>query len=116
MDRSLCRCVSRRTGLHQAPAGSHRRRSPAGAGGFRGRGKRPAMSGMDEDDKGFLARWSQRKREAKQQDQEIPAAEADIRSGPAGESEAEPEFDLASLPKLDDLTATTDITAFLRKG
>ena len=28
----------------------------------------------------------------------------------------EPEFDLSSLPKLEDMTATTDITAFLRKG
>ena len=75
------------------------------------------MSGNDQnDDKGFLARWSQRKQEAKQTDREIPAAEADIPSGPVAGSEAEPAFDLSSLPKLDDLTGTTDITAFLRKG
>ena len=35
---------------------------------------------------------------------------------PAAEAEAPPEFDLSSLPMLDDLTPTTDITAFLRKG
>ena len=75
------------------------------------------MSGNDHiDDKGFLARWSQRKREAKQPDREIPAAEANPPLEPVTGSEAEPEFDLSSLPKLDDLTGTTDITAFLRKG
>jgi len=72
----------------------------------------------DEDpgdgDKGFLARWSQRKREAKQQDPE-PVATAEL-PGPVAEADAEPPFDLSSLPKLEDLTATTDITAFLGKG
>ena len=75
------------------------------------------MSGNDQnDDKGFLARWSQRKQEAKQTDREIPAAEADPPLESVTGSEAEPAFDLSSLPKLDDLTGTTDITAFLRKG
>ena len=75
------------------------------------------MSGNDQnDDKGFLARWSQRKREAKQPDREMPAAEASPPLESVTGSEAEPEFDLSSLPKLDDLTGTTDITAFLRKG
>ena len=32
------------------------------------------------------------------------------------EAEAAPEFDLSSLPKLEEMTATTDITGFLRKG
>jgi hypothetical protein len=56
------------------------------------------MSDQDhsDDGKSFLSRWSQRKQEA--------------------ESATEPEFDLSSLPKLEDLTETTDITAFLRKG
>ena len=45
-----------------------------------------------------------------------PAAEADGAPEPVAESAAEPEFDLSSLPKLEDLTETTDITAFLRKG
>jgi hypothetical protein len=76
------------------------------------------MSDQDhnDDDKSFLSRWSQRKREAKQPDRDAPAADADAPSAPVAESKAEPEFDLSSLPKLEDLTATTDITAFLRKG
>jgi hypothetical protein len=68
------------------------------------------------DNKSFLARWSQRKRDAKQPDRDAPAAEADVPSGSAAEIDTAPEFDLSSLPKLEDMTATTDITAFLRKG
>src|SRR5216684_2877115 len=67
-------------------------------------------------DKNFLARWSQRKREAKQPDRDAPTVNSDLPSGPVAESDAGPEFDLSSLPKLEDMTATTDITAFLRKG
>ena len=76
------------------------------------------MSGPDQDDQdtSFLARWSQRKQEARQPDREAPAAGTDATGGPVPESEAEPEFDLSSLPKLDELTSTTDITGFLRKG
>jgi hypothetical protein len=71
---------------------------------------------MSDDDKGFLSRWSQRKQEAKQPERDEPAAEADGAPGPVAENAAEPEFDLSSLPKLEDLTGTTDITVFLRKG
>ena len=83
------------------------------------------MSGQDQsDDKGFLARWSQRKQEAKEEikqpEREAPAADAEIAAGPATEAEAEkeavPEFDLSSLPSLEELTSETDITGFLRKG
>ncbi|ANW00997.1 DUF3306 domain-containing protein [Bradyrhizobium icense] len=80
------------------------------------------MSGQDEADreKGFLARWSQRKQEAKQTEpkQDTPAAETgDSPAPPPAQAEAvEPEFDLSTLPKLEELTETTDITAFLRKG
>jgi len=80
------------------------------------------MSGPDEADrdKGFLARWSQRKQEAKQPEpkRDAPAAEGVESSGspaPQGEDVA-PEFDLSTLPKLEELTGSTDITAFLRKG
>lgn len=69
--------------------------------------------GQTGDDKGFLARWSQRKHEAKQ-GSEAPAAEAGVPAEPV--AEAEPEFDLSSLPKLEEMTATTDITGFLRRG
>src|SRR5438046_3329664 len=68
------------------------------------------------DNKNFLARWSQRKHEAKQPDHDAPTADAGVPSGPVAESDVAQEFDLSSLPKLEDMTATTDITAFLRKG
>ncbi|MEA2896422.1 MAG: hypothetical protein QOJ84_2037 [Bradyrhizobium sp.] len=71
---------------------------------------------MSDDDKSFLSRWSQRKHVAKQPERDEPVAKADVPPTPVAESDAEPEFDLASLPKLEDLTETTDITAFLRKG
>ena len=79
------------------------------------------MSGPDEADrdKGFLARWSQRKQEAKQPEPAAPAAENVESSGPPAPQEGEdvtPEFDLSTLPKLEELTGSTDITAFLRKG
>ena len=69
-----------------------------------------------DEDKGFLARWSQRKHAAKQPDHDTVIANPDLPSGPVAERDAEQEFDLSSLPKLEDMTATTDITAFLRKG
>jgi Protein of unknown function (DUF3306) len=74
------------------------------------------MSDQDQGDDGksFLSRWSQRKQEAKQPERETPVADAP--AAPVAESEAEPAFDLSSLPKLEDLTETTDITVFLRKG
>ena len=78
------------------------------------------MSGPDEADrdKGFLTRWSQRKQEAKQPEPDALAAEsAESSSSPAPPSEdVTPEFDLSTLPKLEELTGSTDITAFLRKG
>src|ERR1700682_3820497 len=76
------------------------------------------MSGPDQgdEDKSFLARWSQRKQEAKRPDREAPAADAGVPAGPVAEDDAAPEFDLSSLPRLEDVTETTDITVFLRKG
>jgi Protein of unknown function (DUF3306) len=78
------------------------------------------MSDPDQgdEDKGFLARWSQRKQEAKQPEPkpDTPVVEADVPPAPVAEANAAPEFDLSSLPKLEDLTGATDITGFLRKG
>ncbi|WOH48603.1 DUF3306 domain-containing protein [Bradyrhizobium sp. sBnM-33] len=80
------------------------------------------MSGPDEADrdKGFLARWSQRKQEAKQTEpkRDTPAVESgdSPAPSPAQVEAVEPEFDLSTLPKLEELTESTDITAFLRKG
>jgi hypothetical protein len=81
------------------------------------------MSGPDDadQDRGFLARWSQRKQEAKQ-----PEPKPDALAGESVESSGSPalqqgeddtpEFDLTTLPTLEELTGSTDITAFLRKG
>ena len=83
------------------------------------------MSGPDQgdEDKGFLARWSQRKQEAKQPEPkqpepkpDEPAPAAEIPPAPVTEPEAAPEFDLSSLPKLEEMTGSTDITGFLQKG
>jgi hypothetical protein len=75
------------------------------------------MSAPDQgDDKGFLARWSQRKQEAKQPERDAPVADAEIAAAPATEAEPADEFDLSGLPSLEELTSETDITAFLRKG
>jgi hypothetical protein len=64
--------------------------------------------------KNFLSRWSQRKQEASHPERK--PAEGAAPPEQASEQAAEPEFDLSSLPKLEELTETTDITAFLRKG
>ncbi|MES2600711.1 MAG: DUF3306 domain-containing protein [Pseudomonadota bacterium] len=73
-----------------------------------------------DNDNNFLSRWSQRKREAKLPDTDAAPVqrdeEAEATSKPSAASDAEEQFDLSSLPKLEDVTATTDITGFLRKG
>jgi hypothetical protein len=76
------------------------------------------MSGRDQgdEDKGFLALWSQRKREAKQPERERPVTDADAPSSPVAEGDAAQPFDLSTLPKLEDVTEATDIAGFLRKG
>src|SRR3954453_1941274 len=71
--------------------------------------------GDSPEGKNFLSRWSQRKQEARQPERK-PAEEAAPSPEEPAEQAAEPEFDLSSLPKLEELTETTDITAFLRKG
>lgn len=75
---------------------------------------------MSEDEKGFLARWSQRKIDAGKNEPKPVQPEATALPADApvqtGGSEAEPPIDLESLPKLDELTASTDMTVFLRKG
>lgn len=80
----------------------------------------PDDKGDEDTESSFLSRWSQRKREATLPDADGAAAQAneDVKASPApiAESIEEEEFDLSSLPKLEDVTATTDITGFLRKG
>ncbi|MBA7474239.1 MAG: DUF3306 domain-containing protein [Bradyrhizobium icense] len=71
-------------------------------------------------DEEFLKRWSRRKQEARQEkaaEQPSPLpAEVDIPASDVFESETESDIDLSKLPSLDEITATTDITEFLRKG
>ncbi|RXH22265.1 MULTISPECIES: DUF3306 domain-containing protein [Bradyrhizobium] len=66
---------------------------------------------MSEEE--FLSRWSRRKRESRAE----PAKPAEAQPTPASESrDVESEFDLSSLPSIDDINAVTDITAFLSKN
>lgn len=65
------------------------------------------MSGRE--DKGFLARWSQRKAEASRQEAE-PTAE------PVPAPEMPEAVDPESLPPIDELTEASDFTPFLHKG
>lgn len=80
----------------------------------------------DED---FLSRWSRRKRAAQPaQNTAQPAAtsavpevplsadNASVTSPETRPAKAEDEFDFASLPPIESITATTDVTAFLRTG
>jgi hypothetical protein len=76
------------------------------------------------DDASFLSRWSRLKRTAQPQPAPEPAAPQE--PGAPGEPVAapaavqgsgpEPEFDLASLPPVEEITAETDVTGFLRRG
>ncbi|MGI8525158.1 MAG: DUF3306 domain-containing protein [Pseudolabrys sp.] len=77
--------------------------------------------------KDFLARWSRRKRGAAEGAAEKPvtgdrppteADEARQAAAPAPETGSlpKPAFDVASLPPIDSIDATSDVTAFLRKG
>lgn len=65
----------------------------------------------DEQDKGFLSRWSQRKAEARRQ--EVVEPEPD---SAAPKTEAEEPVDPQSLPPVDELTESSDFTPYLRKG
>ncbi|MDD1526651.1 DUF3306 domain-containing protein [Bradyrhizobium sp. WBOS7] len=65
---------------------------------------------MSEEE--FLSRWSRRKRKSRAE----PAKPAEAQPAPPAETEnAEREFDLSTLPSIDEINAATDITAFLSK-
>ncbi|MEY9183737.1 hypothetical protein ABIG06_005312 [Bradyrhizobium sp. USDA 326] len=66
---------------------------------------------MSEEE--FLARWSRRKRESQAESARPAAAQP---TPPSEVTDDEREFDLSSLPSIDDINAATDITAFLSKG
>lgn len=69
-------------------------------------------------EEGFLSRWSRRKRAAVTPSPVAPAPPQHAPAGapppPTGAGRAEPAFDPASLPPLENLTADTDFVAFLR--
>ena len=67
-----------------------------------------------EDDRTFLKRWSQRKREAAQEAQAKAVAPAEDKAVPVAPEEED--FDLSLLPKLEELTPSTDLTLFFKKG
>lgn len=75
---------------------------------------------MSEDEK-FLSRWSQRKLAAAKEDQNVatqdeqPVQSVESESDVA-EKNADEAFDLSTLPRLEEITETTDITSFLKKG
>ena len=63
-------------------------------------------------------RSASRRQNSRNRSRTIAAGESVASSGspaPQGE-DVTPEFDLSTLPKLEELTGSTDITAFLRKG
>ncbi|WP_337875619.1 DUF3306 domain-containing protein [Elioraea sp.] len=82
------------------------------------------MAGADArgEGEGFLARWSRLKRAARaaaapaEPSTEGPPAEAPLPPPEGAAAAAEEAVDLSALPRIEDLTAESDITAFLRKG
>ena len=91
------------------------------------------MTDRDNSSKGFLERWSRKKiegeREASDPSAEARATDVSLPDEPGApqrsaadvvkalvEAAPKPEFDLASLPLIDSITAVTDIRAFLGPG
>src|SRR3954447_3856783 len=83
------------------------------------------MTDRDESAKGFLERWSRKKIDAEREASAKDASSlAEVRPPERHTDDAKtpdkaapkPEFDLASLPSLDSITAVTDIRAFLAPG
>ena len=65
----------------------------------------------------FLTRWSRRKRSGEPDADAKATADLPANAGDAKpEATAEPPFDLTKLPRIEDLTPTSDIAQFLQKG
>ncbi len=67
-----------------------------------------------DGDEGFLARWSRLKRTDDRQ--ETGKANAGDAAATAEPRDDPPAFDPATLPRIEDLTGVSDISAFLRQG
>jgi hypothetical protein len=87
------------------------------------------MADHEESSKGFLERWSRKKIDAEREAAapanedtkvssvaEVRPVELPAKNDFTGKAVSKPEFDLASLPSLDSITAITDIRAFLTPG
>jgi hypothetical protein len=70
------------------------------------------------EDEGFVGRWSRRKQEAaKRPSDEVAANKAAPEQVPVESAEeAEPEFDISTLPPIESIVAGTDIRSFLSAG
>jgi hypothetical protein len=69
----------------------------------------------DTTDEPFFSRWSRQKTSKQQPGKQPPAVTAPAVAEPPAAEES-PEVDPATLPNVEDLTAESDISAFLRKG
>ena len=88
------------------------------------------MTDRENSPKGFLERWSRQKIESERKtpaepratdvslpdEPRLPGRDAKNAAEAPAKAAPEPEFDLASLPSLDSITAATDIRAFLGAG
>lgn len=87
------------------------------------------MTDSEKSSEGFLERWSRKKIEAEREAPEADGSQdataatpphdavlSEHRDQGATAASARPEFDLASLPSLDSITAATDIRPFLAPG
>ena len=69
------------------------------------------------EDQGFLGRWSRLKRAARRPaEQRSPDDPQPENAAPAPVAEAEPPFDPASLPPIEELSADSDYTPFLARA
>ncbi|MGP1396574.1 MAG: DUF3306 domain-containing protein [Inquilinaceae bacterium] len=71
-------------------------------------------TGDEGGDGGFLDRWSRRKRDAAQA-AKAPATKPAPQEPEGDEAPVDAEF-IANLPAIDDITADTDLTPFVRRG
>jgi hypothetical protein len=78
---------------------------------------------MSEERESFLSRWSKRKLEERLPERKEPEPgtepELDAAAAPRPAAAAEPELtpeEIEALPNVEDLTADSDLTVFLRKG
>ena len=71
----------------------------------------------DEDSGNFLARWSRLKRSDATKPDRLPEPASTVRpTVDTRDASTEPPVDITKLPKIEDLTPSSDIAAFLQKG